>query len=148
MAAEVPAGTAVRLSGQSSGPVAPRPFCRVEATLTPSIDSAIRIEVWMPVSGWNGKFQGVGNGGFSGAIAYSALAAALRRGYAAASTDTGHEGNSASFGLGHPEKVIDFGWRAVNEMTVAAKRIVAAYYGASPRLSYWVGCSAGGRQAL
>ena len=74
----------------------------------------------MPVADWNGKFQGVGNGGWSGAISYGPLAAALRRGYAAASTDTGHSGGSASFALGHPEKLIDFAWRAVHEMTVAA----------------------------
>ena len=73
---------------------------------------------------------------------------ALGRGYATASTDTGHVGNTASFGLGHPEKVIDFGWRAVHEMTVVSKKIVAAYYDAAPRFSYWNGCSAGGRQAL
>lgn len=127
---------------------APRSLCRVAATLTPSADSAIRIEVWMPVSGWNRKFQAVGNGAFSGAIAYPALTRALDHGYAAASTDTGHAGNTASFAPGHPEKVIDFGWRAVHEMTLAAKAIVNAYYGAAPRYSYWNGCSAGGRQAM
>jgi feruloyl esterase len=73
---------------------------------------------------------------------------ALGRGYAAASTDTGHVGGSASFALGHPEKVIDFGWRAVHEMTVASKKIITAYYETAPRYSYWNGCSAGGRQAM
>jgi Tannase and feruloyl esterase len=126
----------------------PLPLCRVAATLTPVRDSEIRIEVWMPASGWNGKFQAVGNGAFSGAIANGALRTAVQRGYAAASTDTGHSGGSASFALGHPEKVIDFGWRAVHEMTVAAKLIVSAHYGAAPRQSYWVGCSAGGRQGM
>src|SRR3954447_3351235 len=74
-------------------------FCRVAATLKPSADSDIKIEVWMPASGWNGKFQGVGNGGWAGSISYGALAAALRRGYAASSTDTGHQSDvsSASF---------------------------------------------------
>jgi feruloyl esterase len=128
--------------------LASRAFCRVAATLAPSSDSDIRIEVWMPVTDWNGKFLAVGNGGFNGEIAYGAMRTALARGYATASTDTGHAGNSASFALGHPEKVIDFGWRAVHEMTVASKQIVAAYYGAGPRLSYWTGCSAGGRQAM
>jgi len=127
---------------------APRAMCRVAATLTPSTDSDIKIEVWMPTSGWNGKFQAVGNGAFNGSIGYPALANAVRRGYATASTDTGHEGNNARFAQGHPEKVIDFGWRAVHEMTVAAKRIVAAYYESAPRYSYWTGCSAGGRQAM
>jgi feruloyl esterase len=123
-------------------------FCRVAATLKPTSDSDIRIEVWLPASGWNGKFQAVGNGAFSGAIAYPAMARALARGYAAASTDTGHAGNTASFALGHPEKLIDFGWRSVHEMTVASKRVVAAHYGAAPKFSYFNGCSAGGRQAM
>jgi feruloyl esterase len=123
-------------------------FCRVAATLTPTSDSEITIEVWMPTSGWNRKFQAVGNGAFSGAIAYPAMRTALARGYATSSTDTGHAGGSASFGLGHPEKVVDFGWRAVHEMTAAAKAIVAAFYDAGPKFSYWNGCSAGGRQAM
>ena len=123
-------------------------FCRVAATLAPSSDSDIKIEVWLPATNWNGKVQAVGNGAFNGTIAYPALATALARGYAAASTDTGHVGGSASFALGHPEKVIDFGYRAVHEMTVAAKAIVSAHYGSGPRFSYWNGCSAGGRQGL
>src|SRR5215831_5561214 len=95
-------------------------FCRVAATLKPSSDSDIKIEVWMPTSGWNGKFMGVGNGGFSGAIQYNAMARALQRGYATSSTDTGHSSGAddASWALGHPEKQIDFGYRAVHEMTV------------------------------
>jgi feruloyl esterase len=123
-------------------------FCRVVATLTPSSDSDIKVEVWLPVAGWNGKFQAVGNGGFAGVISYSALAAALRDGYATASTDTGHQGNTAAFALGHPEKVIDFADRAVHVMTVQAKAILSAYYGNAPRLSFWNGCSQGGRQAI
>lgn len=123
-------------------------FCRVAATLKPTNDSDIKIEVWLPSSNWNGKFQAVGNGAFSGSISYGALMSAVSRGYAASSTDTGHTGGSASFALGHPEKVVDFGWRAVHEMTVTAKKIVTAYYGAAARYSYWVGCSAGGRQGM
>ena len=106
-------------------------FCRVAATLKPSSDSDIKIEVWLPARGWNGKFQAVGNGAFSGIDRLPGDGRRRsRRGYAASSTDTGHAGGSASFALGHPEKVIDFGWRAVHEMTVAAKAIIAAYYGA------------------
>src|SRR5438105_4232988 len=123
-------------------------FCRVAATLKPSADSDIKMELWMPAANWNGKFQAVGNGAFSGSIALAAMVAPLARGYATSSTDTGHLGNTASFGLGHPEKVIDFGWRAVHELTVTSKAIIAAYYDAAPRLSYWNGCSAGGRQGL
>ena len=123
-------------------------FCRVAATLKPSSDSDIKIEVWLPASGWNGKFQAVGNGGWAGAIEYPAMARALTSGYATSSTDTGHTGGSASFALGHPEKVIDYAYRSEHEMTVAAKAIVNSFYGSGARLSYFNGCSTGGRQAL
>src|SRR5580765_2412865 len=123
-------------------------FCRVAATLRPTSDSDIKIEVWMPASGWNGKFQAVGNGAFNASIAYPSMMTAPARRYATSSTDTGHTGNTAAFAPGHSEKVIDFGWRAVHEMTVAAKQVIAAYYDGGPKYSYWNGCSAGGRQAM
>ncbi len=123
-------------------------FCRVAATLTPTSDSLITVEVWLPVANWNGKFMGVGNGGWAGSINHNALSSALGRGYAAASTDTGHEGPRATFALGHPEKLIDYAHRAVHEMTVKAKSVIAAFYGRGPRFSYWNGCSTGGKQGL
>jgi feruloyl esterase len=123
-------------------------FCRVAATLKPTQDSDIKVEIWLPESGWNGKFQAVGNGAWNGAIGYAAMADALRRGYAASSTDTGHVGAGASFALGHPEKLIDFAYRSEHLMAVQAKAIVSAFYGNPPKYSYWNGCSAGGRQAL
>jgi len=131
-------------------------FCRVAATLRPSPDSDIRIEVWMPLANWNGKFQGVGNGGLAGFITYTAgsggiergMAEALKRGYATASTDTGHLGDTAARFLGHPEKLVDFAYRAVHAMTITAKAIINAFYHTKPKLSYWNGCSLGGRQAL
>jgi feruloyl esterase len=123
-------------------------FCRVTASLTPTADSDIRIEVWLPGAGWNGKLQSVGNGGWAGVIPYPALAAALAAGYAAAATDTGHAGNTAAFVPGHPEKLVDYGYRAVHEMTVAAKALIDGFYGRPARLSYWNGCSTGGRQGL
>src|SRR5438034_1099568 len=125
-------------------------FCRVAATLKPSSDSDIKVEVWLPLAGWNGKFQAVGNGGWAGTITYAAMASALQRGYATASTDTGHAGNGGdgSFALNHPEKVVDFAYRAVHEMTVQAKAVAEKHYGSAPRLSYWNGCSTGGRQGL
>ncbi len=123
-------------------------FCRVAATLTPSSDSDIKIEVWLPMTGWNGKFQAVGNGAWQGSIGYAAMSEALRGGYATSSTDTGHVGGSASFGMGHPEKVTDFAYRSEHEMTVAAKAIITAFYESAPKFSYWNGCSAGGRQAM
>lgn len=123
-------------------------FCRVTATLTPTSDSQIKIEVWLPSTAWNGKFQGVGNGGWAGTISYAALANAVARGYAAASTDTGHSTRGASFVLGHPEKLVDFAHRAVHEMTVHAKAITTTFYDRAPSLAIWDGCSTGGRQGL
>jgi hypothetical protein len=125
-------------------------FCRVVATATPSPDSAIKIEVWMPSNRWNGRFQAQGNGGFAGSIDYFGMANAVRRGYATASTDTGHEagGADARWALGHPEKVIDFGYRAIHEMTQVAKATIKTFYGRNPRYSYFGSCSNGGRQAL
>jgi feruloyl esterase len=123
-------------------------FCRVAATVMPTSDSEIKVEVWLPAGGWNGKFQAVGNGGWAGVISYSAMAEAVRAGYASASTDTGHVGGRGTFALDHPEKLIDFAWRSEHEMTVKAKAIVQAFYGSAARLSYWNGCSTGGRQGL
>jgi feruloyl esterase len=123
-------------------------FCRVAAELKPTSDSDIKIEVWLPAENWNGKFMGVGNGGWSGAIVYPALSMALNHGYAAASTNTGHDGADATFALGHPEKLVDFGYRAVHEMTVKGKAISEAFYTKTPQRSYWNGCSSGGKQGL
>ena len=122
--------------------------CRVNAILKPTSDSEIEIEVWMPAENWNGKFQAVGNGGWAGVISFPAMATALQEGYATASSDTGHKGGNALFAIGHAEKVVDFAYRAVHEMTVKAKALVTAYYDRGPRLSYWNGCSTGGRQGL
>jgi feruloyl esterase len=123
-------------------------FCRALLTLTPSSDSDIKVEVWLPASNWNGKFQAVGNGGFAGVVPYAAMARALVDGYATAGTDTGHVGNHAEFAPGHPEKVVDFAHRAIHEMTVAAKRIIDTHYGRAPLFSYFNGCSQGGRQGI
>jgi hypothetical protein len=125
-------------------------FCRVGGITTPSPDSEIHFEVWLPEAGWNGKFRGTGNGGFAGSINYSEMAAALRDGYATASTDTGHRANGidADWALGHPEKITDFGYRAIHEMTVKAKGVIQAFYGDAPKHSYFASCSNGGRQAL
>src|SRR5467141_4878540 len=130
-------------------------FCRVVVEATPSADSSIKIEVWMPVNGqngagWNGKLQGRGNGGFSGEIAYQQLGIGVSQGYAMAATDGGHSGEAtyASWALGHPEKVADYGYRGIHEMTRIAKALAKAYYSKGPQHSYFWGCSNGGRQAL
>ncbi|MCB2065286.1 MAG: tannase/feruloyl esterase family alpha/beta hydrolase [Erythrobacter sp.] len=125
-------------------------FCRVQLTLTPSDDSQIRSEVWLPLSGWNHRYVGIGNGIWAGTISYSQMADPVRRGYATASTDTGHTGNglTAEWAVGHPERLVDFGHRAVHVTTVAAKAMVAEFYGRAPMFSFWNSCSTGGRQGL
>ncbi len=131
--------------------------CRINAILRPSPDSEIEMEAWLPASaeaagaagsGWNGKFQFVGGGGWAGVISFPAMVTALQDGYATASTDTGHKGGNALFAINHPEKLVDFAYRAVHESTVTAKALVAKYYERPARLSYWNGCSTGGRQGL
>jgi len=131
------------------------PFCRVALNSKPASDSNINIEVWIPdVSSaggnWNGKYEQLGNGGFAGAINYGALAAALRRGYATAATDDGTSGPPRGSGslVGHPERAIDFGWRALKETTDNAKALILALTGLKPTKSYFSGCSDGGREAL
>jgi feruloyl esterase len=149
--AVVAAGTFTPPGPQAPGATpSPLPaFCRVEATARPTSDSEIKFEIWIPpVDAWNGKFQGVGNGGYQGSISYTAMAAALRRGYATASTDTGHTGDDVKFGQNHPEKVIDYGWRAIHVMTDTAKLVVRNAQGRFADKSYFVGCSAGGHQAM
>jgi feruloyl esterase len=123
-------------------------ICQVALTLKPTADSDIRVELWLPGTGWNGKYMAVGNGGWSGSINRSALAEAFSRGYAASSTDTGHEGSSGSFALRHPEKLIDYAYRSEHEMAVVSKAVIAAYYATPAKHSYWNGCSAGGKQGL
>jgi len=125
-------------------------FCRVVAKAHPSSDSDITIEVWMPLDNWNGKLQGLANGGFAGAINYLELGASLQHGYVATGTDTGHAGSpiDAAWALGHPEKIIDFGHRGIHEMTRVAKLVIPQFYGSAPKRSYFAGCSDGGREAL
>jgi len=125
-------------------------FCQVTGVIKPSSDSNIQFEVWMPASNWNGKFQGAGNGGFAGAIPYDQLMSAVSHNYAVAATDTGHHaaGTDASWALDHPEKIADFGYRAIHETAVKGKAIVRAFYGEDARRSYFSSCSNGGRQAL
>jgi feruloyl esterase len=138
---------------ESSSPLINLPaFCRVVATLKPTSDSNIQIEVWLPTdtptAKWNGKFLAVGSGGWGGSIAYTDMARALRRGYATSATDDGHTGSSARFVVGHPQKFVDFAYRAEHEMTVEAKSFIKAFYGRDPHYSYWDGCSGGGREGL
>jgi len=124
-------------------------FCRVAGTAKPTSDSEIKFEVWLPISGWNGKFEQVGNGGFAGTIPLARMAEPLARGYATAGTDDGHAGGTdVSWAIGHPEKVIDFGYRAVHVTSAQAKAIVREFYGKEPAQAYFVGCSDGGREAL
>lgn len=126
-----------------------QPFCRVQLTSTPSIDSDIKSEIWMPaLAAWNGRFLAVGGGGNSGSIQYAAMRDGLARGYATLSTDNGHVGNEQTFAIGHPEKVIDFGHRAQAVTAVAGKAITRVFYEEPARKSYWLGCSQGGGKGM
>ncbi len=126
------------------------PFCRVAGVIHPAADSHIRFEVWMPETGWNRKVIGTGNGGFAGTIYYSQMAGNLRRGYASFGSDGGHqaEAEDASWAYQHPEKIIDYGYRALHLTTENAKKILSAFYGTAPHESYFDSCSDGGREAL
>ncbi len=136
-------------SGGTPAPLNLPAFCRVRAVSRPVSDSEIHFELWMPPrAAWNGKFEGTGNGGFSSAMSYTSMAAALNHGYATAGSDTGHEGGDLTFGVGHPEKINDWAYRAVHVMTDTAKLIIRDYYGRLPQYSYFNGCSTGGHQAL
>jgi feruloyl esterase len=150
-ATSVPPGPFVR-PGATTATNVPA-FCRVAGTSRPTSDSEIRFEVWMPASGWNGKLDHGGNGGYGGSLGTPAgfMLSGLLRGYATTGTDMGHDATvtpGASFALGHPEKIADWGYRANHVTSVAAKVIIAAFYGTAPRLSYFTGCSDGGHEAL
>ena len=157
----VPPGTA------AAAPAAPRaggtpgaaaaaplpPHCRVTLVFRPTADSTINAELWLPTENWNGRYMAVGNGGFGGSIqGFGEMQTALRLGYAAAGSDTGHDeatdGRGGMFALGHPEKIVDFAFRAVHEMTATSKTIIDRYYGRPAQFSYFKGCSTGGRQAV
>ncbi|MGA8532334.1 MAG: tannase/feruloyl esterase family alpha/beta hydrolase [Acidobacteriaceae bacterium] len=125
-------------------------FCRVAGELHPTPDSRIRFEVWLPAQGWNGRLLGTGNGGFAGSIYYQQFASYLKRGFAVSGTDAGHQAEStdASWAFDHPEKVKDFGWRAIHLTAETAKQITDTYYGEPANKSYFDACSDGGREAL
>jgi feruloyl esterase len=123
-------------------------FCRVVASATPSNDSDIRIEVWLPESNWNGRLQAVGDGGLAGYIPFALMAPALADGYATAGTDTGHAGGNADFMPQHIEKLIDFAYRSTHELATTGKAIVESFYGRAPEFSYYNACSGGGRHAI
>ena len=131
--------------------------CVVKAVAQPSSDSEVGIEIWLPTEHWNGKYEQLGNGGWAGAIHEAPLAGAMQRGFAAAATDDGHTGGidddghgtrTAEFAIGHPEKLIDYGYRALGETRTVALAAIKAFYGQAPMRSYFSGCSGGGREAL
>ncbi|KQT09317.1 hypothetical protein ASG30_12100 [Ramlibacter sp. Leaf400] len=130
------------------------PFCKVSAVATPTPDSLINIEVWLPTQAdWNGRFEGIGNGGYAGTIAVGApaMVVGLRRLFAVATTDMGtapSANNNGDLLVGHPQKWEDWGHRATHVMTTVSKQLIAAHYGRAPAFSYFNGCSTGGQQAL
>ena len=151
-AESIPAGT-YQPPGSATAYTDLPAFCRVVATVQPVPDSSIGIEVWLPTATWSGRYQQVGNHGWAGVIYRSEMAPQLRRGFATGATDDGHVNATTnpfdvSWGFGHPAKIDDFGWRAVHELAVNAKRLIAAYYERRPFVSYFNGCSDGGREGI
>ena len=122
-------------------------FCRVAATLKPSASSDIHMEMWMPITGWNGHFRGTSPNGLGGVINYNAMGVGLSDGFAIAGTDTGHQGGDTAW-MQIPDKVTDFAGRAMHETTVVGKALTAAYYGAAPTYSYMIECGGGSAAAL
>jgi feruloyl esterase len=151
-AQSIPVGNYVAPDGTNVGTMPA--FCRVAATVSTQPTEAVKIEIWMPASGWNGKYEAQGSGGFGGAINYSALAAPVNAGFAAATTDTGHEGG-AEGAIGaplpwaqNPVSLFDWGHTSIHLMTVAAKDIIKQFYKTEARFSYYSGCSTGGAEAM
>lgn len=126
-------------------------YCRVAGKIRPTSDSDISFELWLPLEGWNHRYQQIGNGGLAGSVPLASMIGPLQRGWAIAATDDGHAGNSMSDGrwaLGHPEKIVDYGYRAVHLTAQRSQEIVHAFYQAKAAHSYFVGCSDGGRESL
>jgi len=153
--ADVQRGGGARGGGAAAAAPAQPPanipaHCQVVIVLKPTTDSIINMELWLPTQNWNGKFMGVGNGGFAGSIQGLAndMPQALRLGYATAGTDTGHQDSGGAWAIGHPEKMIDFAYRSTHEMTLKAKQIIKEYYDQKLKYSYFKGCSTGGRMAM
>jgi feruloyl esterase len=144
-AQSIPAGTFTAPGGQRFADLPA--FCRVSAFATPTPKSHIGFEVWMPASGWNQKFEGNGSGGSAGAIGYAPMANALKHNFATVATDNGHIGSSWTF-ADPPERIVDFGGRALHLSTIAGKAITTAFYGAAAKRSYYIGCSQGGHHGL
>jgi feruloyl esterase len=135
--------------GTKAGQKVSVPFCRIEGYSAPTSDSHIGFEVWLPLAAnWNGRFLAVGNPGFIGSIARGALAGVVQKGYATASTDTGHVDEGYDWAIGHPEKLVDWGHRAVHETAIVTKRLIQSYYGKPVQYSYWNSCHNGGNQGL
>lgn len=130
---------------------APVQLCRIAGTIKPGPKSNVQFEVWIPTDGsWNRKYQQVGNGGFAGAVQYAAVANAVSRGYAAASTDDGTSGppRGAPAFIDNRDVLLDYGYRAVKATSDDSKALIGMLMGLAPRYSYFVGCSDGGREAL
>jgi len=146
----VPEGAAKVSPGNSTLRKLVPEHCAIQAIAKPTSDSEIHFEVWLPVKNWNGKYLQRGNGGWAGTIPKDDMAGALIRGYAVAGTDDGHQGTAldATWVPGHPEKLVDFAYRAVHETNVNAHLLLTAFYGKDAQRNYFYGCSDGGREAL
>jgi hypothetical protein len=128
----------------------PAPYCRV----TGYVEPMVKFEVRLPMTTWTQRFVQTGCGGLCGNLdirlnnddgCYPAQHGEL----ALASTDMGHSGGmDGKFGENDYQLRIDFAYRGVHVTTLAAKALMEAYYGQTPKYSYFAGCSDGGREAL
>lgn len=144
-----PVPTTLAASFPGEPPATLPPHCRVEGVLQPVAGSRIGYVLLLPLrADWTGRYQMLGNGGYSSRLPMSAMAKALAHGSAAIATDTGHQGEDPDFALGRPEAIVDWGWRAVHLTALAGKTVVTRFYGRPARYSYFAGCSTGGHQAM
>lgn len=128
-------------------------FCRIKATIKPGPESEVKSEIWLPLSGWNGRFLHIGSFGWGGTINTAALLTGVQQGYATANNDTGHDaagpdGGGGKFAMGPADRMLEYAGRANHEMAIATKSMIKAFYGKAQSYSYLVGCSLGGLQGL
>jgi feruloyl esterase len=126
--------------------------CDVRGVIAPEAKFAVKLP-----TNWNNRFYMVGGGGFAGQLSLTQMNPGLQKGYAAATTDTGHDAAKEPLGTfaerrsdnpNADRKKLDYAYLAVHSTAVLAKQLIKAYYGSDAKYSYWVGCSTGGRQGL
>jgi feruloyl esterase len=152
------AGMATMTATYDAGSATQPPHCVVRGSASPrtGVDGKAyetRFELRLP-TGWSGRFLYQGGGGNDGVVAPAVgrntgafPATGLQRGFAVVTTDAGHQGPTAEFGL-DPQARIDHAYAAHERTMTHALALVSRYYGRAPERKYFVGCSGGGRQGM